>query len=270
MLLGIGAAGAAGYVLEPSLRESLTGEAPKAKVVVVKEPVVEEEVVSPVDLSGLQPEQLPEQILLKVAAEVGDPTNVAAPKMQIPAGAKVKGLRIEGQNLVISPGAGPYEGKVAIRGTDLVQQLAANPPKPVVAKQPEPSPVVPTPPPVTEPTPTPTPEPEVATSGESKPEPVMPEPTPTPATPAVLGETDVVKIMQESYKSGLIKEFVADKATSWKATGEEKIDGETYQTGLVDYSAETIFGVKNVQAKALIKGGKVLKWISPKSGMEIK
>lgn len=269
MLLGIGAAGVAGYVLEPSLRESLTGEPPKAKVIVVKE-TIEEEVVSPVDLSGLQPEQLPEQILLKVAAEVGDPTNVAAPKMQIPAGAKVKGLRIEGQNLVISPGAGPYEGKVAIRGTDLVQQLAANPPKPVVVKQPEPPPTVPTPPPVTEPTPSPTPEPEVAANGESKSEPVMPEPTPVPTAPAALGESDIVKIMQDSYKSGQIKEFVADKATSWKATGEEKIDGETYLTGLVDYSAETIFGVKNVQAKALIKNGKVLKWISPKSGMEIK
>jgi hypothetical protein len=48
------------------------------------------------------------------------------------------------------------------------------------------------------------------------------------------------------------------------------VDGETYQTGLAAYKAETIFGPKTVQAKALIKGGKVIKWIYAKTGMEIR
>ena len=34
--------------------------------------------------------------------------------------------------------------------------------------------------------------------------------------------------------------------------------------------AQTIFGEKTVQAKALIKEGKVVKWIYAKTGMEIR
>jgi len=47
------------------------------------------------------------------------------------------------------------------------------------------------------------------------------------------------------------------------------VDGTKFQTGLAAYKAETIFGVKNIQAKALIQGGKVISWIWPTSGLEI-
>jgi len=50
----------------------------------------------------------------------------------------------------------------------------------------------------------------------------------------------------------------------------EEVDGESYQTGMAAYKAKTIFGVKTVQAKALIKGGKVAKWVYAKTGMEIR
>ncbi|MBB07212.1 MAG: hypothetical protein CMN03_02995, partial [Roseibacillus sp.] len=51
---------------------------------------------------------------------------------------------------------------------------------------------------------------------------------------------------------------------------EENVDGEMYQTGLAAYKAQTIFGEKTVQAKALIQKGKVVKWIYAKTGMEIR
>jgi hypothetical protein len=76
--------------------------------------------------------------------------------------------------------------------------------------------------------------------------------------------------MQESVRGGQIKEFTFDQVLTWKADADETVDGETYQTGLASYQAETIFGVKTIQAKALIKEGKVQRWIWPKSGMEIK
>jgi len=290
MLLGIGTAGVAGYALEPSLRQRLTGEAPKPRIVVVTLPVAE--VSDPtMDLSDLRPEQLPEKILLKVAVEVVDPADSTS-IMQIPAGGRAKGLRIEGADIIVGPpSGGPCVGKVAIRDTDLVQQLSTNAPKtaveeavptpepapepasepvpePVPEPTPEPAPAL-VPPPIPEPAPIPNPEPEPVPRGDSQPE-NPPPPTPEATAAATLGDADLVKIMQESYRSGLIKEFVVEKAVGWKATGEETIDGASYQTGLVDYSAETILGVKNVQAKALIKDGKVVKWISPKSGMEIK
>ena len=85
-----------------------------------------------------------------------------------------------------------------------------------------------------------------------------------------MGEAAIVRLMQDSVRSGQIEEFKFEQVLGWKAEGEEEVDGVSYQTGLAAYKAETIFGVKTIQAKALIKDGKVAKWIWPKSGMEIK
>jgi hypothetical protein len=87
---------------------------------------------------------------------------------------------------------------------------------------------------------------------------------------AAAGSSDVVKAMQESIKAAQIKEFTFDQVLEWNAAADETVDGQTYQTGVASYKAETIFGVKTIQAKALVKGGKVQRWIWPKSGMEIK
>ncbi len=76
--------------------------------------------------------------------------------------------------------------------------------------------------------------------------------------------------MQTSIRNGQIKEFTYPQVLSWKQEANETVDGQVFQTGSVTYKAETIFGVKTIQAKALIKGGKVQRWIWPKSGMEIK
>ena len=76
--------------------------------------------------------------------------------------------------------------------------------------------------------------------------------------------------MQESVKGGGIKEFKFEQVEGWKAGEEENVDGELYQTGLAAYKAQTIFGEKTVQAKALIQKGKVVKWIYAKTGMEIR
>ena len=84
------------------------------------------------------------------------------------------------------------------------------------------------------------------------------------------GAADVVTAMQNSIKAGEIKEFTFDQVLEWTPGEDETVEGEIYQTGLASYKAETIFGVKTIQAKALVKGGKVSRWIWPKSGMEIK
>jgi len=76
--------------------------------------------------------------------------------------------------------------------------------------------------------------------------------------------------MKASINAGEIKEFTSDQVLDWQPGETETSDGESYQTGIASYKAETVFGVKTIQAKALIKGGKVAKWLWPKSGMEIK
>jgi hypothetical protein len=136
----------------------------------------------------------------------------------------------------------------------------------LVQNDPEPAPV--TPPPVTPPV-------EAPPVVQNDPEPPMEEePAAPPATPpvpsAALGPDDIVKLMQDSIRAKQVKEFTFDQVLGWKAGEEEEVDGEKYQTGVAAYKAETIFGVKTIQAKALIQGGEVKKWIWPNSGMEIK
>ncbi len=286
-LLGMALAGTLGYLAEPSLRFQLTGKQPSAVEMARNTNVVLQmpDGAPPIDLASLTAEQLPQRILLNTMVKLTDAATGVT--MTIPAGNRVKLVRIEGGNAVVCPEEGPYRGLVPITETDLLQQIAANPPAsatPPVAPPVEPPvapPVAVAPEPVTPPTgdseePVPT-MPEPAPAPEPAPEPT-PEPVPeVPPAPAPAGEpavaagsSDVVNAMQESIKAAQIKEFTFDQVLEWKAEADETVDGETYQTGLASYKAETIFGVKTIQAKALIKGGKVQRWIWPKSGMEIK
>ncbi|MEO5713883.1 MAG: hypothetical protein ABIT37_10395 [Luteolibacter sp.] len=286
--LGLVAAGALGYKFEPKLRSQLAAAPPAVEV--IEETVVIEAggpsapTAEPaIDLAGLAPSQLPEKILLKTAAKVADSSSGVI--MSVDAGTHVKPVRIEGENVIFSPGAGSFVGKVAISDTDLLAQLAAKPPSPVVPVEETPVAPVPMPEaaaPVTgdsqeppaEVTPAPTPAPEAPPMEEATPAPAAepaPAPAPeTPAAPAAAGSSDVVTAMQQSIKAAQIKEFTFEQVLNWEAGADETVDGETYQTGLASYKAETIFGMKTIQAKALLKAGKVQRWIWPKSGMEIK
>jgi hypothetical protein len=127
--------------------------------------------------------------------------------------------------------------------------------------------------------------PEIPIAGDSMPAEVVPdaapevipaEPTPeaapaeAPSTPATAPSGDPVEAMQTSIRAGKIKEFTFEQVLKWEPAADETVEGETYKIGLASYKAETIFGEKTIQAKALIKDGIVQKWIWPKSGMEIK
>lgn len=119
--------------------------------------------------------------------------------------------------------------------------------------------------------------------------PVEPEPVPAPQTtgepesPAVepasesppvitLTENEILELMKNSLGSGELKEFSLEQvdASTWQAGEEQEIDGIVYQTGTVSYTAETIFGERLIQAKALIQNGMIKRWIWPVSGVEIK
>lgn len=282
-LIGMVAAGLIGYSFEPDLRQQLTGFAPVPKKERAKRVVISTNAgVKKIDLASIPADQLPKKIVLKADAEVADASSDL--KMTIPAGSRVSLVRLEGANAIISPGAGPFEGVIPISQTDLPEQVAAMPVNPT----PEPVPVEAVVPEVTAPVVEPT-EPEVAVV-EPTPEETVVDPFAVPAVPAEPemvkepaepepelaavvpdGPLDIVSVMQGSIKAGEIKEFTLDQVLDWKASeAPETIDGESYQTGIASYKAETVFGVKTIQAKALIKGGKVTRWLWPKSGMEIK
>lgn len=271
-LVGIVIAGVAGYFLEPSIRPSLIkvqapqvddedgkseggGSEPEVPTPTpAPQPAPAPAPDAPAWVASLTPEQLPEKVTLKRKVEFTAP----GASMQMDPGASVIPVRVEGTSLVVSPFGGPLEAKVAVMETDLVERLGNKPPEP------EPTPVADNESDddggeemVADNEPDPQPEPE-------------PEPEPEPAPAGKLDEAAIVSLMQDSIRSGGIKEFSFDQVLGWKAGEEEERDGETYQTGLAAYKAETIFGVKTIQAQALIKDGKIVRWIWPKSGMEIR
>ena len=276
-VLGLAAAGYLGYLLEPGLRPSLTGQLPskiengRNKKVILQMPGD----VPQIDLANLTPDQLPPKVLLKSDVKVTDAAS--GTQMIMPAGNRVTLVRIEGGNAVVSPGEGSFLGLVPVTETDLFQQLVANPPSTKTSTEPSappdiPAPIVSVADDSAEPAQTPVPPPAVV---EPTPE-STPEATPTddvavdPASAPADDADQIVSAMQTSVKNAQITEFTFDQILDWKAESPEIVDGETYQTGLASYEAATIFGTKKIQAKALIKRGKVQRWIWPKSGMEIK
>jgi hypothetical protein len=224
-----------------------------------------------IDPATVREDELPSKVTLKRQMEVSSADGASVVALE--QNTVVQVIAKSGNNLTVSALSGPLKGIVPVQHTDLLEQVArtrilqgggetpaaAAPtpaPAPVVST-PAPAPVEPTPPAVTQVDP-----PEMT--------PTPPAPTPAPVEPAAPVSVDIVQLMQASIKGGQVKEFTFDQVQAWKVGEEESVDGEDYQTGLAAYKAETIFGVKTVQAKALVQKGKLVKWVYAKTGMEIR
>ncbi len=267
ILAGIAVAGVLGYVVEPTLRKTLTGYAEN-------DTQSESTVVPGIDPAGLSAEQLPKSVTLKADAKFSDPS--AGVALTIAAGSKVNLLRVEGTHAIVTAPKTDFPISIPISQTDLHQQLASKPPQATAPTPAKPAAPAAAPAPAKPAAPAATPAPAKPAAPAAAPAPAKPAapaaaPAPAkPAAPAAAAQADVVKIMQASISAKQIKEFDAKQVNNWAVDADETIDGQIYQTGLVTYKAETIFGVKNIQARALIKDGKVVRWIWPKSGVEIK
>lgn len=273
-ITALAAIGVLGYLAEPSLRFQLTGASSTAvELARNKKVVLQLPSGATVDLASLPPEQLPPSVVLKAEVKAFD--HAAHTTTNFEAGRQVTLVRIEGGNAVVSIDPGSFIGRAPITETDLVEQIAAKlsvapaaaaaepPPKTEIPQAMEPEKLAAPPEPAPAAEASLMPEAIPAADSETEPAPEM------PAAPAASSK-DAVEAMQESIKSAQIKEFTFEQVLEWKTAGEETLDGETYQTGLATYKAMTVFGEKNIQAKALIQGGAVKRWIWPKSGTDIK
>lgn len=268
-LIGIAAAAALGFYAEPDLRVSLTGLKPSSNQLVLNQSLLVRPAdgSAPIPLSSLRPDQLPATVTLQIAVSANNPAT--GESITLPAGGAAKLVRVDGINLVVSPVGQAFFGSVPYNQTDLLTKLAQMP-----ALTAPPTPSTPTPqaeppsPPVSPLNPS-TPDPLETLANEKAPE-VTPTPPPTaPTASSAPNEADIVAIMKESIQNVQITEFKFADVLEWKAAPAEDLDGATYQIGLASYRAETIFGVKTFQAKALIKDGKVNRWIGKKSGQDL-
>ena len=179
--------------------------------------------------------------------------------MSLKKGSKVKPLRLDGKQLEVQPVGFPVKGSIHVDQTDfkkhavpaMVKRLTAAAANTVAKNDPVPAP---TPEPAVEPTPEPVPEPAPA------PEPVA----------AKLDEAGIVAAMKASVTAGKVTEFKAAQVTAWKAGNQLEFDGESYQTGIATFKAETILGVQEHDALALIKDGKIAKWMWAKTKLEMR
>lgn len=172
----------------------------------------------------------------------------------------------------------PTVGMVEVAGVGTgktqVEPVPAPVPAPEAEKEEEKAGSVPVPEPTApapEPEPAPLPEPEITADPFASAEESPAEPAGAATKEAAAGSPEIVAAMQASIKARQIKEFGFDQVLDWQGTDQtETLLGKEVQVGLASYKAETVFGVKTIQAKALIFNGRVVRWIWPKSGIEIK
>jgi hypothetical protein len=268
-LIGLVAAAYFGYMFEPSLRALLTGTQPSAiETGKDKRVVLDMPGDAPlIELATLTLDQLPEKLLIKTAVDVSDTSSGMT--MTIKEGSRVKLVRIEGANAVVSPGERSLTGIIPITETDLFQQLATNPPS---------SERLAVAPPIVIPEKVKETADEELEKTEEKPQALVKSDPVVEKTSVAVEEAssetsrtiDVVELMHASIKAAEIKEFTFDKVLEWQAGGDEVINGETFQTGFASYKAETIFGAKTLKAKALISKGQVQRWVWENTGKQIK
>lgn len=232
-----------------------------------------------VDLSKITPADFPAKVTLKIAYTIEDAASGVT--MQLKSGAKVKPLRLEGDQLVFQPVGLPIEGKTEVANTDfkilavplmlkrLQDAVGSNDalegemdtdPAPEDKTELETDPQVKTEPEVA-------PEPDVVPVPDTEPE-VAPQ-----ADGADGGDLDaasVVTLMKASVADGKVSEFNAEQVVSWKAGKVLEFDGKTYQTGLVVFKAETILGTQEHDAIALIENGAIVKWMWAKTKLEMR
>lgn len=72
--------------------------------------------------------------------------------------------------------------------------------------------------------------------------------------------------MKESLEKGEAGAFELENATEWRWLGKETVDGVEYDVGLTAFEVGSAFGVTRTEIKALIKEGRVEKWVDPGTG----
>jgi len=126
-----------------------------------------------------------------------------------------------------------------------------------------------TPPPPTESTSI-EPEPEPAGEIEVVAAPEEPKPAEPVGIPVANAEDlQIRQLMHQSLQNGEIDHFAVNQVIRVTEVGQEVINGIQYQFGILEYRDNTVFGQKEFEAKALIRDGKVERWIWPANGMRI-
>ena len=255
-----------GYFLYPHIIPQATGPAPtylERSVTLASGDVVK------VSLRGLTRDDFPEQVSITVPSTLtGNGKSI-----ELAEGAQVTPLGLEGQEVIVRHQTLPIEGRLPLENTNF-QELTLN--KMVANLESHGKPKGPSPE-----------ELEAAAeaerlakeeaekkAAEEKARMAADEEARIAAeeaakVPVVLSAEEIEAFMKSELETKPLTEFSADKIATYKAGETETIDGVEYQTGTASYMKKTMFGDRTLSAKALIKNGVLVKWVSPKTGLQL-
>ncbi len=185
----------------------------------------------------------PERITLRVDAEaslIRDGRTLG--QTRVPAGSKVVPLSLENGELeVATTASGTTKARVPLDDTDFKEQIRRNY-EVWIERQKELA---------------------NARAREAASTPPAPEPAGVadPGPEPERAPDGAVPLMLESIQNGQVTEIDPDRISYWKWLGQQTLDGEIYWAGAVGYQTDTIFGIINTEGKALIRDGKVERWV---------
>jgi len=273
-----------GYALGPSITPLLVKEAKPSEKLKKQVKIAGVNVIIPVDLAEMRDAELPKQV--KLVIPVNLPLVAGVGTKQLEKGTEVTLKNRDGDLLIVESLDTLAKGKVPVSATDIFETVAKErfaghqakgsgekiadnsgdkktaPEKPEPAKPTEPE------------------EKKKSDDIAKKDDPMKPVPTKEPADdkptekPAEdpvtkLTDEQILEGMKVSIKGGALKEVTFKSVIDWSVGENHKIDGTEYQVGVAKYKGKTIFGVKEIKARALFTKGKLEKWIYGNSDMQI-
>ncbi|MFV1994028.1 MAG: hypothetical protein ACC661_01230 [Verrucomicrobiales bacterium] len=87
-----------------------------------------------------------------------------------------------------------------------------------------------------------------------------------PATWTEDGTAPIFEPMRASLAAGELRDHDLKDAKRWRWLGKETVGGVDYEAGIVASEVESIFGVFVSESKALIRNGRVERWVDPATG----
>lgn len=295
-LFGLGA----GYALEPNLfpRGNGGSDSPQS---LASQDAEEPTNQIDLDLSEVLPSDLPKEVSLTRALIIKNPANDN--KITLNKGTKVEVIKINGDQLIILPKGTELKSAIDPDFTNFKELVLPNmldrismgitaDTKPSLEKAPLPEvtptdKILTTPVPVDNPAETEitapvAPEPVVKALVEPKqeqeqepvvvtPPQVEPSTSAPPAGQDLFTDDEIIAMMKKEVEAGNVREFKTSQVTEWKVGPEEIFNGNTYQqSGRVIFKAQTLLGEQIHGAIALIKDGKIDRWLWARNMLEMR
>lgn len=204
-------------------------------------------------LAALSPDDFPSRIKINNTVELTDTSNPDAPGAPLLPGSSVVPLAIEGTDVRVTTRRGsPLEALVPVDDTDFLEQVEgqlAEAKRAAADEKRRQANLA-----------------ERRTTGGGPSEVSGPADTPL----ELLGEAKVEELVKADLLTERLQDLKPRQVKAFRYVGEERISGQPAETMIVEFEADTLIGVKRLEARAVIRDGSVVRWEWAKTGFEMR